>query len=310
MSARRVLDGITTGRVIYHFHPGLDPAWRAAPGEKLTVRCPDGMRGRIQSEEDHYEQVDPDRVNDAVGPIHVVGAEPGDALIVNIEEIRVPADQGYVLLIPGFGLLKDMIREARTRICPIEGGFVHFRERRIPLDPCIGTIGVAPAEGRVSTIYPGDHGGNLDTTLVRAGNRLFLPVRQPGALLAMGDGKAVMGDGEVCGTGVGVPLEVDCYCEIARAVPIERPWVETSSDWVCLASAPTLEEAVRVATLDVIAALQRAESLSFQDAYMLASLVGHLAISQVVDPWMTARMAISKLYLTGLGRGEATVAGH
>ena len=292
---RRVLEG----SVIYHFTPDAAPVWRVDPGEPLTVRCPDGMRGRIRTEEDHYVRVDPDRVNDAVGPIHVNDAQPGDALAVRLEEVRVPADQGYVLLIPGFGLLRDRVAAPKTKICRIDERGVHFGDLVLPLRPCIGTIGVAPAAGRVSTLYPGDHGGNMDTTEVTTGATLYLPVSAPGGLLAMGDGKAVMGDGEVCGTGVGVPLEVDLTCDVVRRAGLRRPVLETPTHWQTIGSAPDLEGAVRLATEDMVELLMRSQGLSFEDGYMLCSLVGDLRISQVVDPWMTVRMCVPREHVRG-----------
>lgn len=292
---RRVIEG----SVVYHFSPDMEPVWRVDPGEPVTVRCPDGMRGRIRTERDHYVKVDPDRVNDAVGPIHVNGALPGDALAVHIEDVRVPADQGYVLLIPGFGLLQDRVAEPRTKICRISEAGVHFGDLVLPQRPCIGTIGVAPAEGRVSTLYPGDHGGNMDTTEVAAGSTLYLPVSAPGGLLAMGDGKAVMGDGEVCGTGVGVPLEIDLACEVVSGAGLRRPVLETPTHWQTIGSAPDLEGAVRLATEDMVELLERSQGLSFEDAYMLCSLAGDLRISQVVDPWMTARMCVPRELVRG-----------
>jgi amidase len=275
---------VLEGPVIYHFTPTMPPAWRVAPGEPITVRCPDGMRGRIQSEADLYQQVDPDAVNDAVGPIHVEGARPGDALAVHLEEVRVPTHQGYVLLIPGFGLLQDRVSEPRTKICRIDGSNVHFDNLTLPVRPCIGTIGVAPASGRVSTVYPGDHGGNMDTTDVTTGTTLYLPVSVDGGLLAMGDGKAVMGDGEVCGTGVGVPLDIDLTCEVIPGARLPRPVLATAAHWMTIGSAPTLEESVRLATLDMIAPLQRSRSMTLEAAYMLCGLVGDLRINQVLDP--------------------------
>ncbi|GGK07518.1 hypothetical protein GCM10010123_41840 [Pilimelia anulata] len=73
----------------------------------------------------------------------------------------------------------------------------------LPLEPMIGTIGVAPAAGESRlTIVPDRHGGNLDTPHVRAGNTLYLPVNVEGALLALGDGHARRGEGECCGVAV------------------------------------------------------------------------------------------------------------
>lgn len=94
---------------------------------------------------------------------------------------------------------------------------------RIPIRPCLGTIGVAPAGEGIATIMPGDHGGNLDTADVASGATIYFPVRVRGALLAMGDPKAAMGDGEVCGTGIGVPVRVEATLRLLRGVPLRRP---------------------------------------------------------------------------------------
>ena len=291
---------IGSEHVIYHFHPDLEGRWHVQPGEKLEIRCPDGANGRIRTEADRFQALDHDHVNDAVGPIHVLGAEPGDRLVFDIEDIQIPQDRGYVLLIPKFGLLQDRVAQAATKIVPIRDGHVYFDDLRIPLDPSIGTIGVAPAQGRYSTVIPFDHGGNMDTTAIRAGARLHLPVNRPGGLLALGDGKAVMGDGEVCGTGVGVPITVLAHIEIVKGGRLPRPVIETAEEWQFVGSAATLEDACKIANEDLIAALCRVRGLAWPQAYMLSSLVGQLRISQVVDPLLTVRMAIAKRYLPAI----------
>jgi amidase len=298
-NARRV---ITSEHVIYNFNPEIEPKWWVRPGEPLEIRCPDGVHGQIQTEHDRYQAVDYDKVNDAVGPIHVEGAEPGDRLVFAIEDIAVPQDWGYVLIVPDFGLLKDKVADAHTKIVQIRDNHVVFNDLRLPLDPCIGTIGVAPAEGRYNTVIPFDHGGNMDTTDIRAGARVHFPVNRPGGLLALGDPKAVMGDGEVCGTGVGVPINVFATIELVKGGRYPRPVIETRTEWQAVASADTLEAACRLATEDMIAILQRAKGYSWTDAYMLISVAGNLRISQVVDPLMTVRLGLSKQYLTSIDR--------
>ncbi len=288
---------ITSEHVIYHFDATMEGKWRVKPGELIEIRCPDGVHGQIRTEHDRYQAVDYDHVNDAVGPIHVEGAEAGDRLVIDIEDIQIPQDWGYVLLIPQFGLLQEKIKEAKTKIVGIRDGHVHFDELSIPLDPCIGTIGVAPAEGRYNTVIPFDHGGNMDTTAIRAGAQVNFPVNQPGGLIAMGDAKAVMGDGEVCGTGVGVPINVFARFEVIKGKRLPRPVIETADEWQFIASAETLEQACNMANEDLIAAISRVRGSSWEEAYMLSSLVGNLRISQVVDPLMTVRMAIDKKYL-------------
>ena len=98
---------ISAGHLSYRFDAALPPAWRVRPGEWIEAEVPDGMAGTIQRPDDLYRAVDPDHVNPVVGPIYVEGAEATDTLGVELREIRVDAPQGYVLIIPGFGLLRD-----------------------------------------------------------------------------------------------------------------------------------------------------------------------------------------------------------
>ena len=70
----------------------------------------------------------------------------------------------------------------------------------LSLAPFFGVMGVAPPPhyGRISTVQPREHGGNLDNKELGEGATLFLPVWAPGALFSAGDGHGVQGDGEVC----------------------------------------------------------------------------------------------------------------
>jgi len=113
----------------------------------------------------------------------------------------------------------------------------------------------------------------------------------------MGDAKAVMGDGEVCGTGVGVPINVFARFEVLKGKRLSRPVIESDTEWEFIASAETVEQACNIANEDMISAICRVRGCSWEEAYMLSSLVGNLRISQVVDPLMTVRMAIEKKYL-------------
>lgn len=292
---------VTSEHVIYHFRPDMEPKWTVKPGQSLEVRCPDGVHGQIKSESDLYGAVDYDHVNDAVGPIFIEGAEVGDTLILDIEDIQVPQDWGYILLIPNFGLLQDQIQRAQTKIVPVRDGQIEFNGLRIPLDPCIGTIGVAPLDADYNTVIPHDHGGNLDTTDIRAGARIHFPVNVAGGLLAMGDPKAVMGDGEVGGTGVGVPINIFARVGLMKGRAWPRPVIETATEWQAVASADTLEEACKMATEDMIAILKEAKEWSWEESYMFLSIAGNLRISQVVDPLMTVRMGVAKQYLSEMG---------
>jgi len=218
-----------------------------------------------------------------------------------------------VLTAPGFGLLQDdpEIDHPATRITEVESdgaaderdgvaGTVEFEGIDVPIEPVIGTIGVATGGETVSTLTPDDHGGNLDTTDVTGGTTVYFPVFQEGAMLAMGDAKAAMADGEMCGTGAEIAVEVDATLSVIEdpAVPLERPVVDTGDAVKTLASAETMEEAVELANGDMLDLLAHHHGFSRTDAYLFSSLVGGLEVSQVVDPQVTARNAVPSEYLS------------
>lgn len=296
---------------IFAFTSDLRPVATFGPKEIFEVECQVSCGGQIRSEADLLSKVDLDHVNGATGPIEILGARPGDALRVRILDVKV-GKEGYVGIEPKLGVLGDRVANGKTRMVPIRGGFARFdKDLRIPIRPHIGTIGVATAGATYSTFYPGDHGGNLDTREIRAGSTVYLPVFQAGALLALGDIHAVMADGEVCVTGVEIGGTVRLQTEVLPALGLLRPVVETRDAWLALASAPDLDEAARIATADAVDFLARGRGMSWEDAYMLASLVCDLRISQDVDPYRTCKMVIPKKYLPRLpGSAAAAPSGR
>ena len=239
---------ITGEHVIYHFRPDMEPKWHVKSGDLIEVHPPPDMHSEIQTEDDVFDEIDIENVknshNAAVGPIHIENAQPGDTLSFNILDLQLVNDKGYVRLFPVFGLLQDHVTQPRTKIVKIDSDIVQFNDLRIPSRPLIGTIGVAPVEGVWSTVYQHDFGGNMDCTDVTRGACIYFPVSVEGALLAMGDTKAIMGDGEVNGTGVSMPVIVTGRVEVIKQ-SIVRPLIETNDEWMTVASANTLEEACK-----------------------------------------------------------------
>lgn len=291
---------LSDDNVIYEFAPNMDAERTVLPGDSLEIHTRDSLDSEVQTKNDLVNNV-PDEVNAATGPVAVEGATPGDVLQVSIEDIRVREDRGRVLVIPGFGLQQryEDTDAPRTRITEIEDGHLQFDGLDVELDPLIGTIGVAPADTTYSTLVPHDHGGNLDTTDISAGSTVYFPVFQHGGLLAMGDSKAAMADGEVCGTGAEIGTEIDVTVDLISDpnITLERPLIETEDAWKTIASAETMEEACELANRDLCRLLERAHGFDFTDAYMFSSLVADLEVSQVVDPLLTVRNAVPKKHL-------------
>lgn len=284
-------------KVVHYFSARNAPAYTVGDGETVIVKTRDAFSEQVRSATDLFEDVSMEKVNPATGPIEVAGMRAGDALCVDIHEIK-PAPTGIVMCSPELGLLAKDVRRSRTRTVRVEGGKAVFSdELEIDLDPHVGVIGVSPAEGSFPTYYPGDFGGNMDMKEAGEGSKVYLPVFVNGAMVSLGDVHAVMADGEICGTGVEVASELTVRFSRAEGLRLKRPMVETKDAWICYAAAKTLDEAARLAASDMVSFIADASGSDFEEAYMLASLVADLGISQVVDPLMAAKMTIAKKYL-------------
>jgi amidase len=211
-----------------------------------------------------------------------------------VESIEI-GDQGVMCTGGGFGVLADRIPELHWRFLPIDEGVARWRDDvEIGTEPMIGVIGVAPAGEPVPCGTPGHHGGNMDTKLITEGAAVYLPVFVPGALLAVGDLHAAMGDGEVAVTGVEVCGRVVLHVDVRRDLRLTDPLVETGELVATIASAETLDEAVDAATHAMAELLHTRLGMELHDAAMFMSAVGDLQISQVVDPLKTARFTMPK----------------
>jgi acetamidase/formamidase len=171
------------------------------------------------------------------------------------------------------------------------------REIEISVKPFIGTIGVSPAHEAIATVTPGKHGGNMDTPDVCSGNKLFLPVMTKGALLGLGDVHAVQGDGEICGTAVEIPSTVTIKIDLIKNKQIDWPRIESPDEIMTVCSAKPLEDAVRLAFMELIKWLEEDYDFELYDAYMLLSLAAKIRVSQIVDPLFTVVAKLPRAYL-------------
>ena len=267
----------------YAFSATTTPVATLSPGDRFVVETHDTSTGRIHRAEDVPEFVrirDPRKVNPAAGPVFVEGASPGDDLIVEILDIRLQP-YGFVRVLAGAGVLQKEIESDGVLIARIDGEHVVLGERmRLPLRPMVGVIGTAPADGVIYTAAPGAQGSNIDVNAVTVGARIHLPVHVPGALLAIGDVHASMGDGEVSGTGVEIAGEVTVRVDLVPGAAPARPWIETAADWITTGSGPTLEDAVEMAVEELAQLLMTRFGLSRTEAFLLVSARGDVRIGQ------------------------------
>lgn len=274
------------------------PAARCQSGETVLFHTRDCYNDEIRKETDSPAG---EFANPATGPLFIEGAEPGDTLKVEILHIETDVT-GVMRTAPTHGAYQHVITERVAKIFPIENGEILFDEHlRIPVDTMIGVIGTAPANGEeISTETPREHGGNMDCRLIREGTTLYLPVNTPGALLAMGDLHAAMGDGETLICGMECRGRVTVRVTALKNVKLPTPCLDAGDCLCTIQSAPTLDEASILASRAMHQFLVDC-GLDAQKAGMLLSLQGHLVICQIVDPLLTVRMEISRTILDAYG---------
>ena len=289
-----------TEHLIYTMSADNEPVLRVASGDSVTIETMDCFENQVQSEDQPFVAIDWDHVNPATGPIHVEGAEPGDLLAVRIDAL-VPGDHGVMTAGKDMGLFGDELRESTIRIVPIHDGRIDILGHSWPVNPMIGVIGTAPAAAAVPNGTPGEHGGNMDCKLITAGATLVLPVHVPGALFALGDMHAAMGDGEVCSTGVEMSGEVTVTLTVLKGSDLPVPFLVDAEHAAAIASAATLDDAATQAAKAMGHWLHRRSGLLLPEVAMLLSAKGDLRICQVVDPLKTVRMEFARTWLGELG---------
>lgn len=280
---------LTSEHCVYSFSKDHAPALRVSAPAQVTLETLDCYANQLREEGSTKAGVNWDNINPTTGPVYVEGAMPGDTLKVTIDAIKVDA----------FGVVGNGSQIRRLFIEDDKADFLgHFQ---IPLNKMIGVIGVAPAEGTINNGTPGRHGGNMDTKLMGKGAILYLPVAVEGALFGVGDVHAIMGDGEVGGTGLEIPAEVTVTLEVIKGDEQEAPefpLVETEDIYAFLVSDETIDVATDKA-VELMHGFLKSQmtGLSDEEIYMLMSLVGSTEISQIVDPLKTARFVFPKKYM-------------
>jgi len=170
----------------------------------------------------------------------------------------------------------------------------------LKLAPFFGSIGVAPSPltGRISSAPPGHHTGNLDNRELIAGSTLYLPVHVRGALLSMGDGHGLQGDGEVSLTALETSLRGTVQVSVRKGKRLNWPRAETPTHYIAMGLNPDLDEAARMATREMIEFLVAEKGMSRDDAYILCSLAADLHVTQLVDGTKGVHAMLAKSVFT------------
>ncbi|MBI4220805.1 MAG: acetamidase/formamidase family protein [Chloroflexi bacterium] len=302
-------------RTFSRAHPVL---LRVKPGDTVRTRTVDSG-GQDEKGERKSEPGNP-----LTGSFYVEGAEPGDAILVRFDRIRCNRNWGYTSYRLGLWALspdsiegiysnqyrKDLIRPGRADIVPwdidVKSGHVNLREPKtkaakleFQARPMLGCVGVAPAGDFAPTSGPsGPYGGNIDYNEIAEGSTVSLPVYHPGALLFVGDGHAVQGDGEPLGTGVETSMDVEFTVELRKKYSLNGPRVETADNIISVGSQPefasALDRGLQMATSDMVRWLGTDYKMEPWEAHLLIGMVGRYDVVTVAG---SMALRIAKRYL-------------
>lgn len=289
----RIVQKLSRNKSVLSLSAKHKPVAHASSGETIAFETFDCFSNRIATEDQLFSSVGWEDINPATGPLYIDDARIGDILKVDVLDIHLDA-QAVTSTAPGNGVFGDRWEREVTRIVQVKGGKVRFNDRlELNASPMIGVIGTAPPEDEdIPTGTPGAHGGNMDCKKIGVGTSLYLPVNVDGALLAMGDVHAVMGDGEVSVCGIEIAAEITVRVSVVKGVSLPLPLLVDDAHVMTIYSAESLDEAADGAAHNMLDFATQQLGIEAHEAAMLLSAAADLCICQVVDPLKTCRMEL------------------
>jgi acetamidase/formamidase len=294
---------------------GREPVMEIEPGTILEVFTEDCFAGNVQAATDLVSEVcEFPFLNPQTGPFYIKGAEVGDTIVAHFVDIEPARDWAVSTTVPLFGALTsthltatlqeplpeivwiwELDREAR--LCRFRASDSDFSVE-LPMDPMHGTVGVAPANLEVrSALVPDAHGGNMDTPELRAGVTCYLGVNVQGGLFSLGDGHARQGEGESCGVAVECAMNTVVYVDLIKGIPTPWPKLESDSHLMTTGSARPLEDAFRIAQVEMVDWVATLCGITRMDSYQLVSQLVESPLANVCDTNYTSVAKVARQYL-------------
>ncbi len=268
---------IQADQTTFAFRPDAEPVLRIQPGETVKFHTSEKPSQRLLDAGDRWlESLDIRAINAVTGPVYIEGAEPGDAVSVEIVDVA-PGPWGWNAIIPNFGLLGNRLANPAIRRIPIENGRVIISDTlSVPVKPMIGCLGLAPASGETSTLRPPfPWGGNYDLVQVKPGNTILFPVQVPGGLFSLGDLHAAMGWGEATSVSIECPGTATVRLGVRKGLKLKTPRIEAPDRFYTIGLGDDVDfEASRLQAIALMFDyLTQERGLSQGDAYVICSAV-------------------------------------
>ena len=293
----------------YNTFGPYEPVLNLADGDTIvtTTLCARGL--------DANEKKLAERGNPLTGPFYIEGAEPGDALKVEIEHVWPNREHGwtrtvvashvvdptYVRQMPEDDLARWQIDSQKGTATLIEPE-TPLGRLTLPLAPMLGCLGVAPSRHQaISSATSAEHGGNMDYRGLVGGVTVYFPVFEEGALLFFGDGHAVQGDGEIVGTGIEISMDVQLSVHVVKEAQIGWPRGESTEYIFAAGNARPLDQAVQHATTEMLRWLQSDYGLDLRGASILLGQCCEYDLGNMFDPAYTMVCKVAKRLLPSRG---------
>ncbi len=256
----------------FAFDASIPPVLEIESGDTVTFETGDFAYERL-SKGETVEAIGLENFNAVTGPVRVRGAEPGDALKIEVVDIQVT--RAWSVWLPDFGGLGKYTKEVGVKPILLKSERAYISNRlSVAIQPMIGCIGVAPAEGKGSTFMPAyPYGGNMDLRELSAGATLYLPVQVDGALLSMGDLHAAMGTAEPTWVSLEAAGSATLNITLEKNMKLNFPRLRMANSTYCIGMGETLEKAHQVALDEAYNLLINDRGLEPFDAYAFASAV-------------------------------------
>jgi amidase len=289
------------------FSAAASPAMRIFPGDTVQTRTIDaggtdwnGVRRWAGG-------------NPQTGPFYVEGVMPGDVVAIHLHRVRLNRDDANAgtFIVPT-ALTPDALRSLSSEersdgrwlldrargVARLANPPASLARYEVPLQPQVGTIAVAPARSEAfRTQDSGDFGGNMDYNALREGTTVYLTANVPGALVFLGDGHAVQGDGELTGDALETSMDVSFSVDIVRGMPPGSPRAESEEFLMAIGIAGDLDTAFRKATSELNAWLMQRYRLSAGAAAAVLGTAIRYDVADVVGAQVSvvAKVAKSRL---------------
>jgi acetamidase/formamidase len=292
----------------YKWNRSHKPVLSVAEGDEVTLEINDVWSWSIKKswKSSDLLRLDPEKLYPLAGPIYVEGAKPGDALVVEVLDMRI-GDFGWTIIMPGSGILGEFKEPYLYKWDLKDKLFASFKNGiKIPLNPFCGVLGVAPKNhGSFDVAPPGKHAGNLDIRHLAKGSSLKIPVWVPGALFSAGDIHASMGDGEVCISAIECPGTAKLRFSVEKEAELRWPQYTTRGDkqakkgyYAATGIAPDLMTATKESVRNMISYLSKTYDLTAEEAYILCSVAADVRVHEVVDKpnWVVGTMISQDIF--------------